>query len=195
MEAPDAAAPAADPVPLLGISLAALHEFCAVHAGQLVPPAEGEAEDAARRGAPTPAPLPFDELTTGQVMYRLVKPVTASAACSYNEMLALGGALGPDGAPRVGRATLFVSHAWSGRFADLIDAVTAYYDAAPGAPDAAGAYVWQGERACACSGGKTAPTYPTITSNGTHTRSSSLAAAQTFSRSTSTACGTRTSRG
>ena len=57
-----------------------------------------------------PAATPEAALTTTEVCETVVKPATATRACAYLELLR--GRTGPDGKPLVGRANVFVSHAW-----------------------------------------------------------------------------------
>ena len=165
-----AGAAAGNDVPLVGLSLAALRAFVRVR---------GE-EYARSRGAGAAERVPFEQLTTKQLCDACVKPLTHDApggSCSYAELLqaqarawALGrwdgcGAPPPaadssarvrqnecdaHGRPFVARATLFVSHAWSYRFADIVSALEAHYEAQP---DADRQYFWLGAallaRACA----------------------------------------------
>ena len=55
------------------------------------------------------------ELTTAQVVAQIVKPATASTRCRYVEL--------PEMRHNIGAPRGFVSHTWSGRFADLVAAV------------------------------------------------------------------------
>jgi hypothetical protein len=133
------------PVPQLGVSLAAVRAFAAAHAGRSFSPAREEGADARA--------LPFEELSTAQVVLRVVKPATADARCSYAELLLTQGARDAAGLPHVGAATVFVSHAWAYSFADLLAALESRFgeaNVAPGdaaaAPYAAlpGTFMWLG---------------------------------------------------
>jgi hypothetical protein len=66
-------------VPRCGLSLRAIRAFAAAHAGTLCAPAADEDSSAAA--------LPFDELTTAQVVQRVIKPATAHTGGSYAELL------------------------------------------------------------------------------------------------------------
>ena len=103
-----------------GLSLQALSAFAAAHAGSAPLPTEQEAVWAEAAGAAPPAAVRFEQLTTAQVVLRVIKPATAAARCSYVELAGIG-------AP----ATVFVSHAWAAPFADLLDALRAHCAAAP----------------------------------------------------------------
>ena len=119
-------------VPTDGLSLAALRAFVAEHSaeGRTFAPAPGEPADAQS--------LPLSELTTTQVCYRIIKPATAERRCAYSTLL--HGRTDAAGQAYVRTATVFVSHAWSYRFLDLVDTLTASY---PEGSDA-GVYLWNG---------------------------------------------------
>ena len=119
-------------VPTDGLSLAALRAFVAEHSaeGRTFAPAPCEAADARS--------LPLSELTTTQVCDRIIKPATAERRCAYSTLLA--GRSDAAGRPLVAKATVFVSHAWSYRFLDLVDTIVAQY---PEGADA-GVYLWNG---------------------------------------------------
>jgi len=79
-----------------------------------------------------------DGCSTTDVCAKFVKPATRAGACAYLELLR-GRAC--DGVPAVGRATVFVSHAWANGAQHLAAAVTATLageEAGRGAPH----YVW-----------------------------------------------------
>ena len=98
-----------------GLSLSALRAFCAERSGKLV-----HCTDAAGHSSD----LVFEQLTTGQVCFALVMPVTEGAgpggeSCTYVDVLRRSQPA------LVGPATRFVSHAWSCLFADLVAALEA----------------------------------------------------------------------
>ncbi|KAJ1621694.1 hypothetical protein T492DRAFT_886527 [Pavlovales sp. CCMP2436] len=66
-----------------------------------------------------------EALTTEDVSLEIIKPATAPMGCSYAHLLAGAHAhLAPMGDRRdVGRANVFVSHAWAYKFADLVGAI------------------------------------------------------------------------
>jgi non-ribosomal peptide synthetase component F len=150
-------------VPREGLSLAALREFTAAHAGRSLSVSAGTDLSAAS------TTLRFEQLTTAQVVEAIVKPATLRAldnggrSCSYAQLLlaqvrlvvwlrthcvraraevgCLCGVLCKQRKPdtHVGFATRFVSHAWSYPFVDLLAAL----DVQPGGgPD--DAYYWIG---------------------------------------------------
>jgi hypothetical protein len=95
----------------------------------------------------TASPLRFEQLTTAQVVELVIKPDTlAAGGCTYAELLRARHAAAAEPLPScetqppVGRATVFVSHAWSYRFVDLADALATHFAAEGGAE--AGAYLW-----------------------------------------------------
>jgi hypothetical protein len=109
-----------------GVSLAALRAFAAEHSG--------------RRFDLGGASLPFEELTTEQVVDAIIKPATRDAGVdeapgTYAQLLQRRGARDVCGAPHVAPATLFVSHAWLYLFVDLLTALEGHA-AQPGAEDA-----------------------------------------------------------
>ena len=66
-------------------------------------------------------------LSTGDVCLQLVKPATRAGMCAYAELLQ--GSPGDQGRPAVGRANIFLCHAWRNSFEDLVDALeTALHD-------------------------------------------------------------------
>jgi hypothetical protein len=136
-EAADAALPA---VPLEGISPAALRAFCAAHAGAVLQPTAAEVDAAAAAGEAAPTALPFEALTTAQVVQRVIKPATLHTQGSYAKLLLQRAAPGA-AAPPVARATVFLSHAWAYPFRDLTAAVFARFE---GAED--GVFLWNGAR-------------------------------------------------
>jgi hypothetical protein len=76
---------ASPPVPREGLSLAALRAFADQHAGQkyTLQPVEGDA---------LAVKLPFEQLTTAQVVEAIIRPATAhgaagGAACTHAELL------------------------------------------------------------------------------------------------------------
>ena len=75
--------------------------------------------------------------TTTQVNLCVVKPDTLVVGCSYARMLVARG----EGEGAVGRPTLFLSHAWRYRFADLVDALDEHLAGLPAA-DRDAARVW-----------------------------------------------------
>jgi len=78
--------------------------------------------------------------TTEEVCVSVIKPIASRARASLAEVLLHVNAADPvTGRPFVGRATLFVSHAWKYRFTDLLDALEAHICAMP-EPDLV--YVW-----------------------------------------------------
>lgn len=153
-------------VPRQGLSPAGLRAFVTQHAGQIFPPAAEERADGA---GPAPVSLRFEDLTTFQVVARVIKPATEHTGGSYAELLLQQVRPGrpvscaplrgraqarhpgsqdardaPSGLPVVGPATVFVSHAWKYPFADLVAALTARFDSASDAALAAAAqpYLW-----------------------------------------------------
>ena len=134
-------------VPRDGLSLHALRTFAAEHADRTFSLPAGDAS------------LPFAELTTAQVVEAVVKPLTEAAGCTYAELLLQRDARGPDGIPSVAPATVFVSHAWGYRFAELLATLEAH--AATRGEAFAGASGWTsswvtstGPRTCRKSGGR-----------------------------------------
>ena len=75
------------PVPLVGLSLAALRAFVARHAGRSILPTEEEVVVAAARRQPAPVAAQFETLTTALVVTRVIKPAMAPKRCSYAELL------------------------------------------------------------------------------------------------------------
>ena len=71
-------------VPRQGLSPAGLRVFVAQHAGSVFLPAE---EELAVKDAPAPVALRFEQLTTFQVVARVIKPETRKTASSYAELL------------------------------------------------------------------------------------------------------------
>ena len=70
------------PVPHEGVSLAALRSFAAEHAGRsFAVPVGGGGPDAST------TTLPFEALTTTQVVAAVIKPATQAAACAYAALL------------------------------------------------------------------------------------------------------------
>jgi hypothetical protein len=65
-------------------------------------------------------------LTTTQVCERFVKPATARLEASYCDMLAQRQQEEPPGV--VGKATVFISHAWKCVFLDVVDALLAHFN-------------------------------------------------------------------
>jgi hypothetical protein len=160
-------------VPRHGLSLAALAAFATQHAGRT--------HSVVDSGASGSQELAFERLTTAHVCEALVKPATLrtgahGASCTYAELLlsqarAGGpacrvtspltpfaapekGACDATGCPFVAAATRFVSHAWSGNFADLLAALKAHAEHAASAGQEP--YYWIGARpsrtarSCAC---------------------------------------------
>ena len=122
---PTAAAPAgsAPEVTLVGVSLAALRAFQRdpAHAGRVF-----DVEDEKKRREQ----LPFEKLSTFHIVHQVIKPLLAETGpdgtpCSYVETLQ-GKVDAATGQPLVGRATRFVSHAWSRPFSDLVDVLDAH---------------------------------------------------------------------
>jgi tetratricopeptide (TPR) repeat protein len=116
-----------EPIPKHGLSLAALRAFCAKHAGETV-----LCEDASGAAGT----LPFEALTTTQVVLNVIKPATLvpdGEPVTYAELH--GGATDDRGRPLVAPATRFVSHAWAYQFADLLSALATL-------PDADEQYFW-----------------------------------------------------
>lgn len=117
---------------MVGVSLAALDAFQAEHAACTYP-VEGQE-------------TPFAALTTEQVVELIIKPETAKhGEDTYTALIATRAASaqksGAEAAPRplVGRATVFVSHAWLCLFADTVAAVRSHLRASP---DADEQYCW-----------------------------------------------------
>ena len=113
-------------VPRHGLSLAALRAFMSEHAGCTFSPA---ADEVVSEGVP----LPFEALTTAQVVQRVIKPVTVHTGGSYAELLLQKSADSNLVAP----ANVFISHAWQYPFADLIAVVLSHL-----AEEESTAYVW-----------------------------------------------------
>lgn len=67
----------------VGLSWPALCAFVKSFAGKEVAPSRDEPET---DGEP-PRPLPFEELSTEQVVWRIIRPATAQTGCSYAELL------------------------------------------------------------------------------------------------------------
>ncbi len=80
-EAPAEVVRASSSLPQVGVSLAAVRAFVAEHAGLIFEPAPEE------RSVPGVQPLPFEALSTEQVVWRVVKPFTAATGVSYAEQL------------------------------------------------------------------------------------------------------------
>lgn len=123
---------AMEEVTMVGVSLAALDAFQAEHAACTYP-VEGQE-------------TPFAALTTEQVVELIIKPETAKhGEDTYTALIATRAASaqksGAEAAPRplVGRATVFVSHAWLCLFADTVAAVRSHLRASP---DADEQYCW-----------------------------------------------------
>jgi hypothetical protein len=142
-------------VPRCGVSLAFLRAFLAKHAGRTVPPTALEAADAARFGQPPPCAAPFEALTTAQVKYRLVIPHAEAVdpRAAYAQQMLRADARDARGAPAVGPATVFVSHAWSYTFATLAETVLDHFaaeeaeevaDGAQAASSTERVYLWIG---------------------------------------------------
>ena len=74
-------------VPRCGLSITAICAFADAHAGCVFAPALEELAEAEKRNLQRPVPLSFEELTTAQVVQRVVKPATAAARCSYADQL------------------------------------------------------------------------------------------------------------
>ena len=70
-------------VPRQGLSPAALRAFIKRHEGKTFQPSAEEKADT----AVTPVALRFEDLTTFQVVARVIKPATAQSAGSYAELL------------------------------------------------------------------------------------------------------------
>jgi hypothetical protein len=96
-----------------------------------------------RWGKPPPLPLPFEQLTTDQVNYRLIKPSARERDpdAAFAQQLLRADVRDASGAPTVGPATVFVSHAWSYNFATLAATVLGRLAAEPGAERV---YLWLG---------------------------------------------------
>ena len=145
-----AGAAVGDDVPRVGLSLAALRAFVRVRGK----------EYELSRGPGAAERVPFEQLTTKQLCDACVKPLTRDGpggSRSYAELLQAqararapaggvdcGAPLPADnscerpqnerdarGRPFVAPATLFVSHAWSYRFADIVSALEAHHEAQP----------------------------------------------------------------
>jgi hypothetical protein len=154
-------------IPRHGLSLAALRRFVAAHATERLYDVH---TDTGARVA-----LPFEALTTAQVVEGVVKPATAhagkgGAACTYAQLLlqaqeqeaqeqepqdwpASDGTDAVPRAPLVAAATHFVSHAWAFPFADLVAALAARDAAGADAgadAHAHTAYFWLGASCHAC---------------------------------------------
>lgn len=120
------------PVPQHGLSLASLRKFCAEHTGKLVPCTDG---------ANNALIQPFELLTTVQVCFSLVKPATLDSGpggepCTYVELLLERWRRQGGQAPApADRATVFVSHAWSYVFTELVHALESL-------PGAESEYFW-----------------------------------------------------
>ena len=130
-----------DAVPLCGISVASLRAFAAAHAGRDLRPSLQEHEEAERSLGAVPRPVPqrFEELTTAQVVERVIKPATEAARCSYVDLLRAQRPTDDAGHPAVAPATVFVSHAWSYAFGSLLQALLARF-----AHDTQPVYLWNG---------------------------------------------------
>ena len=115
-------------VPLDGVSLAALRAFCDECSARSF---AGPAGDALR----------FDQLTTAQVVEQVIKRDTLERSCTYAELLLArhDASAAPASRAPVGRANAFVSHAWSYRFVELVDALLTHFEGTDGAGDA---YLW-----------------------------------------------------
>jgi hypothetical protein len=70
-------------VPRLGLSPAGLRAFVAQHAGSICQPAAEELANTAL----APVALRFEDLTTFQVVARVIKPATTNTAGAYAELL------------------------------------------------------------------------------------------------------------
>jgi hypothetical protein len=75
----------------------------------------------AKPGELPPAAVAFEALTTGQVVQRVIKPLTNSTQGSYVQLLLAQDARDEAGRPLVANATVFVSHAWLNPFIDLTE--------------------------------------------------------------------------
>jgi hypothetical protein len=148
-------------VPTDGVSLSALREFVAAHAGCTLPPAAEEVrawevqphDGGGHCDAPPPAPLLFEALTTAQVVARVVKPATAATGGSYAELLRARATLRRDadaagkeaeGEPDVAPATWFVSHAWQYNFSEFVHTVLRRFHGG----GTQRVYVWLGASPC-----------------------------------------------
>jgi hypothetical protein len=121
-----------------GVSLAALRAFAAEHSG--------------RRFDLGGTSLPFEELTTEQVVDAIIRPATLCAGAggapgTYVQLLQGRGAADACSAPHVAPATLFVSHTWLYRFLDLLAALEGHAGP-PGAVDAPPPYYWLDVMTC-----------------------------------------------
>ena len=114
---------AAQQVPRVGISVAALRAFVAQHETSCPPPTAWEQAFADEKKLPPPRIQPFAELTTGQVCARVVRPATKELRVSYAELLGSAGGA----AALVGTATVFVSHAWDTQFRCLYEALLDHF--------------------------------------------------------------------
>jgi len=143
------AAPALPPFPRLGITLRGILAFIDSSGCGAADVAEAAAADAKAAaaaaaggdsnggdddGAAAPAAAAAG-LSTADVSARFIFPATAAARVSYCDMLAAAGS------PDVGAATVFVSHTWSYRFADVVATLAAWSAARPPG-DAGDVFFW-----------------------------------------------------
>jgi len=105
-------------IPRHGLSVAALRSFVHDRKGKIYLPSEYEL-----KYDPDAVPLRFEELTTAQINGRVVKPETAFQVCSYSEKIADELF---DGRSAIGLANVFISHAWSYNFMEVIEAIEAF---------------------------------------------------------------------
>lgn len=83
---------------------------------------------------------PSGRMSSGDVGLQIIKPATKAEACSYVEKLR---AQAPRNTSPVGRATLFLSHAWRSPFLDLFAAIDSHLTATYGAARAGEQYIWR----------------------------------------------------
>ena len=90
--------------------------------------------------------IPFENMTTDNVCFAIVKPETEERRCSYTEFLEMepGSPHGAHVTRQGGRgwvapATMFISHAWRYRFLDVADVIIDMIDEMD---DASSVYVW-----------------------------------------------------
>jgi hypothetical protein len=69
--------------------------------------------------------IPFEEMTTADVMEAAIRPVCRAQHKSYAEAVVIS-----DAAGSIGEPTYFVSHAWDNLFVELLDSIGAFLEGA-----------------------------------------------------------------
>lgn len=84
----------------------------------------------------------IDSMTTAEFCYEVIKPLTKTTELSFVDLVEMAGWRDFRGRNFIGKATVFISHAWSCKFLDVFAAMEAYAVAQEALDDSVPIYLW-----------------------------------------------------